>query len=78
MSKCLKEFDSWNSKQKRIVPSNTGRFHTLVDSERKCAWVAALRWMKRELHVARDGFEPDLGLHSLLKRELGEKYNRKT
>ena len=43
-----------------------------------CGWAEALQWIKRELHAARDSFEPDLGLHSLLRRELGEEYNRKT
>lgn len=47
----LKEFENWNSKQKRIVPSTTGRFHTLVDSERKRAWKAALDWvLKHDYH----------------------------
>ena len=41
MSRSLSNFDKWNMGQKRIVPSNTGRFHTLVDSERKRAWEAA-------------------------------------
>ncbi len=45
----MTEFDNWNSEQKRMVPSNTGRFHTLVDSERKRAWKAALEWALKNL-----------------------------
>lgn len=44
----------------------------------EAGWKEALQWIKRELHAARDGFEPDLGLHNLLRRKLGEEYNRKT
>lgn len=41
----MKQFEKWNSKQERIVPSDTGRLYTLVDYERKHAWQAALKWV---------------------------------
>ena len=58
--------EKWNSKQERIVPSNTGRFHTLVDYERKRAWQAALEWA---LTQETDLHHTELG--AAIKRELG-------
>lgn len=71
MGKGLTEFEKWwredYSKQKfweSKPPSSIA----------ECAWKAALEWIRRELYEVRaHGFEPDLGLSNLLKRELKEK-----
>ena len=45
----MKAFVNWNSKQTRIVPSDMSRFYTLIDHERKKAWVAANEQIAEEL-----------------------------
>ena len=67
----MKEFDKWNSKQERIVPSDTGRLYTLIDHERKYAWRAALEMVQAWYKDAREGY--DLGLWDMLKEELDGK-----
>ena len=62
----MTEFDKWNSKQERIVPSDIGRLYTLVDYERKRAWQAALEWA---LTQETDLHHTELG--AATKRELG-------
>ena len=69
----MTEFDKWIRGQNSL-PAYP-RYGTVdEDSAARDGWKAALQWIKRELHDARDGFEPDLGLHNLLRRELGKEY----
>lgn len=74
----MTEFENWAKENdwKDYVNSveDDGLLNELQEDAAKKGWKAALQWIKRELHAARNGFEPDLGLHNLLRRELGEEY----
>lgn len=63
------EFEKWKSKN----CDDKGCPHEASCNCCEYIWRAALKWIKRELHAARDGFEPDLGLHNLIEKELNAK-----
>ena len=75
----MTEFENWYRRNPGMNFTGHGELAWMKAKKRdQKIWKEALQWIKRELHAARDGFEPDLGLHNLLRRELGEEYNRKT
>ena len=66
-------FHKWNSKQKKIVPPTTGRFHTLVDFERKRAWIAALKWIVKTTDEHYYAFEDKFYVIEWIQKELNAK-----
>lgn len=89
MSRNFKEFEEMTEFEKWLfyVKGENGKWYTPTlakfgtDKEEeaaKYAWRAALEWIRKELYEVRaHGFEPDLGLYNLLKKEL-EDNNAKT
>ena len=63
----MKQFEKW----KRENCEAKGCPHEASCNGCESVWKAALEWIRRELYEVRaHGFEPDLGLSNLLKREL--------
>ena len=74
MSGSLRELDKaikayWYSRGFNKAPDTGGCYQMELDAF-SVGWKVALLWIENELDKAGDGFEPDLGLRNLLKKEL--------
>ena len=70
----MTEFDKWNTKQPRELPSLEERKHSpsLIDAVRKQGWIGALEWVMNTRYR-----DTDVPVYNLIIEELRGKGDRK-